>query len=876
MSVPHFRRLLSFVIALFIVTEIVAFTGVAPHLQPLALHKICGNILFAIGFGCPLVLYLSSLPRLRELGVTAAAALILTGILGLLYQEIAAPQVIAGLGLASLGTLVLRAWRSTGTSRTDALVFLLPAAASLVFTLEVGIFFQLNSAIAPYTCDSYAYVADGALGVQLSFLVGRLFAALPLLGAVCSAIYLAPPPGLVFVFALQARARRPPPVDIVTALLFLGLTGYSLYFLCPVSGPLFAFGGGFPTSPPPVREFVGSRMFVPFTLSDGRPVPRDGMPSLHMASVLIAFWHARPFGRWARIITAGFVAGTFLATMGRGEHYFVDLVVAFPFTLAVHAALTPAWPQIRRPRRHAFFAGAGLLTLWYVLLFFGTSVLLRSPILAWSITAGTVICVVALEKRLFRATMMLDEKRAPAVRQTKKAPGPPGHFLVGNLFEFRRDVLQLLLESRQRYGDVVRFRLGPMIIHLVSHPDHIKHVLVTHQHNYNKATRSAAKIRSVTGEGLLTSNGEAWLRQRRLMQPAFQAQRLAAFTDVMAETTAAMLNCWRPSAERGASIDVASEMMQLTCTIVSKALFGADVVKDLGTLEQAATVVMEHTYDRLESLLDLPPFVPAPRNRRFRSALRQIHQLVDRIISERKRTRQKVPDLLSLLLRERDEDTGQGMSEQQVRNEAITLLLAGHETTANALTWTWFLLSQHPSAADRIRAEAAEVLDDRAPAFSDLPRLGHTLRVFQEALRLYPPIWIMERRVLADDEIGGYHIPRGSTIVLSPYVTHRHPDFWDSPQEFHPDRFLPEPSAGRVPYAYFPFGGGQRLCIGDKLALMEAQVIIPMVLRMFDLEMVPGVLVLPKPGITLRTSQGLPMKLRVRGRLKRGQTGQPP
>jgi cytochrome P450 len=684
---------------------------------------------------------------------------------------------------------------------------------------------------------------------------------MPVLGALCSAIYLAPPPGLVFVYALQARAKRPPPVDIVTALLFLGLTGYSLYFLFPVCGPLFAFGAAFPTSPPRVQEVLGSRLFVPFTFADGRPVPRDGMPSLHMASVILAYWHARPYGRWARIVAAVFVGGTFLATLGRGEHYLVDLVVACPFTLAVHAAVTPARPRIQGPRRQALFGAICLLVLWYVLLFFGIPLLLLSPILAWIITLGTVIGVVVLERRLYLATMILQRKAAMATSPTKRAPGPRGHFLVGNLVEFRRDVLTLLLESRQRYGDVVRFRLGPQLIHLVSHPDHIKHVLVTHQHNYNKATRSAGKIRSVTGEGLLTSNGDLWLRQRRLMQPAFQSQRLAAFTELMTETTAAMLKRWRQFAERDMPIDIASEMMRLTCTIVTKALFGADVAKDIGMVEQAATIVMQHTYHRLETLVDLPPFVPTPRNRRFTKALRQLDRLVYRIIGERQGVGQDASDLLSLLLRERDVDTGQGMSQQQVRNETITLLLAGHETTANALTWTWYLLSQHPAAADRVRAEAAEVLADRPMSFLDLPRLGQATRVFQEAMRLYPPIWIMERRVLADDEMGGYHIPKGSTVVLSPYVTHRHPDFWDKPHDFDPERFLPERSANRLAYAYFPFGGGQRLCIGDKLATMEAQVIIPMVLRAFRLEITPDFKATPKPGITLRTSQGMPMTL---------------
>jgi cytochrome P450 len=442
------------------------------------------------------------------------------------------------------------------------------------------------------------------------------------------------------------------------------------------------------------------------------------------------------------------------------------------------------------------------------------------------------------------------------------APGPRGLPLLGNLIPFRRNVLQLLLDSRRQFGDIVRFRLGPFVIHLVAHPEHIKYVLLTNQHNYNKDTRSTAKIRGVTGEGLLTSNGDVWRRQRRMSQPVFQAQRLNAFTEIMTGATAAMLRRWRDDYKPGQPLDIASEMMRLTCAIVARALLGADLSGDLDDIEDAATAVMEHTYQRLEAVVDLPPWCPTPRNRRFRRALAQLDQIVCRVLHERQQGPADSANLLSLLLHSRDEETGQGMSAAQLRNEAITLLLAGHETTANTLTWTWYLLSRHPSVARQVRAEIVEVLGARTPTAADVPRLAVTLRVVQEALRLYPPIWIMERHALADDVIAGYHIPAGSTVAISPYVTHRHPDFWDNPEGFDPDRFLPEQFTEARRQAYLPFGVGQRLCIGNNFALLEARLIVAMVLQVFWLDLVPGCRVVPKPGITLRTQTGLPMTLR--------------
>jgi cytochrome P450 len=439
------------------------------------------------------------------------------------------------------------------------------------------------------------------------------------------------------------------------------------------------------------------------------------------------------------------------------------------------------------------------------------------------------------------------------------APGPPGHWLLGHIPGFRHDVLGLMNESARRYGDVVRFRLGPQVVHLLNHPDHVAHVLQKHARNFDKQTRSARFIQSVTGDSLLTANGEFWQRQRRLLQPAFHHQNIAGFADQMTAATRDMAERWREIADTGESLDVASEMMRLTYTIVGRTLFSAEVGADAETMERAMQVILPHTFGRLGRIFNWPDWVPTPENRRFGRALRDVDGVVYRIIEQhrqRQGTGQPDRDLLAMLLRVRDPETGAGMSDRQLRNETITFLLAGHETTANALTWTFYLLSQHPGVAARLRDEVTSVLGGRAPTLADLPRLSLTKRVIRESMRLYPPIWIIERRVIADDEVGGFHLPAGSAVVIAPYALHRHAQFWEAPETFDPERF-----AGGTPEAYIPFGAGPRFCIGSEFAMLEAQLITAMVVQSFALRLVPGHPVEPLPGITLRVRHGLKMTL---------------
>ncbi len=437
------------------------------------------------------------------------------------------------------------------------------------------------------------------------------------------------------------------------------------------------------------------------------------------------------------------------------------------------------------------------------------------------------------------------------------APGPRGYPLLGSFLEFRRDVLGLMLRSMHAHGDVVRFRVGPLIVHLLCHPEHIQYVLKNHQ-NYDKNTRSSAMIKRATGESLLVSNGELWEQQRRLMQASFAPNRVAAFTDLMVAATTDMLARWRTVVERDEPLDVASEMMRLTYRIIEKSLFSTETSGGMDSIENAITVALQYTYRRVEKAVNIPEFIPTPRNLRFRKALKTLDRRVFSIIEEHRQMDQD-SDLLSILMRAADDQTNRRMNSRQLRNEAITLLTAGHETTANALAWLWYLLSQHPEIEARVHEEVRDVLAGRTPTVEDLPRLTYTTMTINEAMRIYTPIWAIVRRVIEDDEIGGYHIPARSHVVISPYVTHRHPEFWEDPETFDPERFASQRFKNVHHYAYIPFGGGPRVCIGQSFAKTEALVITALVARSFRLRLVPGHRVEMHPGITLRTRHGLLM-----------------
>ncbi len=447
----------------------------------------------------------------------------------------------------------------------------------------------------------------------------------------------------------------------------------------------------------------------------------------------------------------------------------------------------------------------------------------------------------------------------------KVASGPRGVPILGCLPDIRRDRLGFLMRVALAYPDIAHYRIANLSMYQLTQPTAIEHVLQTNQRNYVKGP-IFDNLRGVLGNGLFLSEGDFWLRQRRLMQPTFHRHAVAGFADLIVRETEAMLASWRSAASEGRPVDVAQALTRLTMAVVTQALFGTRVADDTQAIGRAITTVLADFIFRFDRPLYPPVAVPTPHNRQAAAALRMLDETVFRIIGGRRREGEAAPqgDFLAMLMAARDEETGEGMNDKQLRDEVLTFFLAGHETTATALAWTFYLVSTHPEVARRLEAELADVLCGRAPAASDLPSLRYTRMVIDEAIRLYPPAWLTNRMALQDDEILGYRIPARSYVLISPYVLHRHPAYWDNPEAFDPDRFSADYAAGRPRYAYFPFGGGPRMCIGQGFALTEAQLVLATVAQRYRLHLLPGHAVLPEPQVTLRPRGGLPMLLKGR------------
>jgi cytochrome P450 len=356
-----------------------------------------------------------------------------------------------------------------------------------------------------------------------------------------------------------------------------------------------------------------------------------------------------------------------------------------------------------------------------------------------------------------------------------------------------------------------------------------------------------------------------------MVQPSFHHGRVAGLARLMTDATDAMRHRWRAHSQGREPLDLSAEFLGLTLRIVGRALLSIDLGGEADRLGPAFTTALEFGEHRVNNLLALPLTVPTPRNLRYRRAIETIDSIVFEIIAGRRLAPESgTGDLLSMLLATRDEENGEGLSDRELRDQLFTFISAGHETTAVALTWTFYLLSQHPEADRRLRAEVADVLDGRIPTAEDLPRLEYTRRVIEESLRLYPPVFALVRDVLEDDEIGGFHIPARTMVSLSPYATHHHPEFWPDPEAFDPERFTPERSDGRPRFAWFPFLGGPHQCIGQEFAMMEAILVVAMLVQSFEFRLAPGVCVEPKPRLSLRPADGLPMiiePVRHQGRL---------
>jgi len=418
----------------------------------------------------------------------------------------------------------------------------------------------------------------------------------------------------------------------------------------------------------------------------------------------------------------------------------------------------------------------------------------------------------------------------------------------------RRDPLAFLTRLAREYGDVARFRMGPVELHLVNRPEWIRDVLVTRAASFHKG-RGLERAKRLLGEGLLTSEDPVHLRQRRMIQPAFHHQRIAGYGAVMVEHADRLTASWAAGETR----DAAREMTLLTLGIVARTLFDADVDEEAGEIGEALTAALDLFRQTLTlPFQDLIDRLPLPGNRRFARAKARIDATIGRLIAERRQAPRGRTDLLSMLLAASDtEGDGGRMTDAQVRDEAITIFLAGHETTANALAWTWYLLSRNPEAEARLHAELDAVLAGRAPGVEDLPRLAYTEMVLAESMRLFPPAWIIGRRAMEPCAIGGYGIQERAIVVASQWVTHRDPRFFPEPERFDPERWRPEAKERRPKFSYYPFGGGPRVCIGEGFAWMEGILILAAVARRWRLRLVPGPPVVPSPGITLRPRDGI-------------------
>ena len=443
---------------------------------------------------------------------------------------------------------------------------------------------------------------------------------------------------------------------------------------------------------------------------------------------------------------------------------------------------------------------------------------------------------------------------------TQKPKGPKGLPFVGYLPAFRKHPLKFLKRMAEEYGDLAYFKLGPQHVYLVNHPELVREILVLRQHNFTKS-RMLQRARILLGDGLLTSEGQVHVRQRRLVQPAFHRDRLPAYGKVMSDFARRARDRWQP----GATLEMSHEMMQLTLAIVGKTLFSADVQSEASEIGQALTSVLEMFDILLLPFSEYLEKLPLPSVRRFERARTVLDETIYRMIRERRACGEDRGDLLSMLLLAQDEDDSGGMTDTQVRDEALTLFLAGHETTANALTWTWYLLSQNPECEARLHQEIDEVLGDRSPSFDDLPQLRYAEMVIAEAMRLYPPAWAIGRMSKEAFELGGIEIPAKAICITSPYVMHRDSRYYPDPERFDPERWTPEKKEARPKFSYFPFGGGSRVCIGERFAWMEGVLVLATISQKWKLRLAPDQRVEPLPLITLRTKYGMRMKVESRG-----------
>lgn len=455
-----------------------------------------------------------------------------------------------------------------------------------------------------------------------------------------------------------------------------------------------------------------------------------------------------------------------------------------------------------------------------------------------------------------------------AISETKtgiQAPGPRGLPVFGSALDLLRDFLGTTTKGRRTYGDVVRYVAGPpgpmrIIAYGIAHPDGIQQVLAGNADRYSKQDAAYNEIRALVGDGLLTSEGEDWRRQKRLIQPLFTHSRVAGYVDMMSQESAELVERWNQMRQKDGKVDLHSEMTRFSLRVVCRALFGTDVDKIVPVLKDNVPYLSKKAFTRSLAPVHIPHDWPTPGNLHTNRATREVYDVVDQLIADRRANPSGSDDLLSRLLDAQDPEGGTGLTDAEVRDQALIFLLAGHETTATSLTFTLHLLGLHPDIQQKVRDEAAEVLGDRLPNHADTKALTYSTMAIKEAMRLYPAVYAIPRLIMKEDEVNGYTLPVGAVAAVSPWVTHRHPDYWDDPETFDPERFTPEKEKARHRYAYFPFGGGPRACIGQYFSMLESIVMTPVLVRAFEFTSPSGPVKL-FTGITLRPNQPMPCRI---------------
>jgi cytochrome P450 len=459
-------------------------------------------------------------------------------------------------------------------------------------------------------------------------------------------------------------------------------------------------------------------------------------------------------------------------------------------------------------------------------------------------------------------TTTLPERAAPQPEpaSARQPPGPSSHLAV-RIWRGLRDPLGFLVQLEEQFGDIVTLRSGRT--YAIFHPDYVKHVLQDNHANYEKGEKYRAALSPLMGNGLFTSEGAFWLRQRRLAQGAFHRAQVTSLAAPIIECVSDMVQQWERHARADRPVPLRQELTALTLRAALRTLFGVDDRAQIAALVHAVFEVHEEIrFGRLFLPVHLPPWVPTPGRRRFARSLRVIDEFVFRTIAERKAAPDPGTDLLGLLIGARDPDTGERMDDLQLRDEIVTMLNAGHDTVTDAITWTLVLLASNPDAQTRAREEVVRAAGHGWPTVAAVSSMEFLGRVFRESLRLRPPAWGFGRTAMQADSLGGYTIPARSLLIISPYVMHRSPRFWDRPAAFDPDRFLPAASEGRPKFAFVPFGSGPRMCIGANLAMMEAPLIVAALLQRFAFSLPPGTTVEPSPRISLRPRGTVHMHLR--------------